>query len=78
MPYDNSTSCAHSLGQPSIVFETVTTASCEGSPAMDNNFSATLWGVDYALQVAYSNFTSALFGIGGQSDDNSASILFCI
>ncbi|KAI6017864.1 glycoside hydrolase family 79 protein [Pisolithus marmoratus] len=66
-PYINSTSYAQSLGKPFVMFET-NTASCGGFPGLSDSFGAALWGVDYALQMAYANFTGALFHVGGQSD----------
>lgn len=66
-PYINSTSYAQSLGKPFVMFET-NTASCGGFPGLSDSFGAALWGVDYALQMAYVNFTGALFHVGGQSD----------
>jgi hypothetical protein len=43
-------------------------ASCGGFPGISDSFGAALWGVDYALQMAYSNFSEGLFHVGGQSD----------
>lgn len=48
-----------------MMFET-NTASCGGFPGLSDSFGAALWGLDYALQMAYVNFTSALFHVGGQ------------
>lgn len=48
------------------MFET-NTASCGGFPGISDTFTSALWGVDYALQMANSNFTSALFHFGGQN-----------
>ena len=47
------------------MFET-NTASCGGFPGLSDSFGAALWGLDYALQMAYVNFTGALFHVGGQ------------
>lgn len=30
-------------------------------------FGAALWGIDYGMQMAYSNFSGALFHVGGQN-----------
>lgn len=49
-----------------MMFET-NTASCSGFPGISNSFGAALWGLDWALTMAYSNFTSALFHVGGQN-----------
>lgn len=47
------------------MFET-NSASCGGFPGISDSFGAALWGLDYALQMAYSNFSGALFHVGGQ------------
>ncbi|KAG1786339.1 uncharacterized protein HD556DRAFT_1485636 [Suillus plorans] len=36
-------------------------------PWLSDSFRAALWGIDYALQLAYSNFSTVLFHVGGQS-----------
>ncbi|KAF9228223.1 glycoside hydrolase family 79 protein [Gyrodon lividus] len=64
--YLNSTAYAQTVGKPFLMFET-NTASCGGFPGLSDSFTAALWAVDYGLQMAYVNFTSALFHIGGQS-----------
>jgi hypothetical protein len=48
-----------------MMFET-NTASCGGFPGISNSYGAALWGLDYALQMAYYNFTGALFHVGGR------------
>lgn len=65
-PFLDSARLALSLGKPFYMFET-NTASCGGFPGVSNSFGAALWGIDYALQMAYSNFSAALFHVGGQS-----------
>jgi hypothetical protein len=57
---------AQSVGKPFLMFET-NTASCGGFPGLSDSFGAALWGIDYALQLAYSNFSTVLFHVGGQS-----------
>ncbi|KAG1831103.1 hypothetical protein EV424DRAFT_1575213 [Suillus variegatus] len=57
---------AQFVGKPFIVSET-NTASCGGFPGLSDSFRAALWGIDYALQLAYSNFSTVLFHVGGQS-----------
>ncbi|KAI9058696.1 glycoside hydrolase family 79 protein [Trametes sanguinea] len=52
-------------GKEFMMFET-NTASCGGFPGVSDSFGAALWGVDYGLQMAYSNFTGALLHVGGQ------------
>ncbi|KAK0200670.1 hypothetical protein DFS33DRAFT_1266366 [Desarmillaria ectypa] len=64
-PYLNSSSYAQSKGKPLVMFET-NTASCGGFPGVSDSFGAALWGLDYAMQLAYSNFSGALMHVGGQ------------
>ena len=49
------------------MFET-NTASCAGFPGVSDAFGATLWALDYGMQMAYGNFSGALLHVGGQSD----------
>ncbi|KZP33152.1 glycoside hydrolase family 79 protein [Athelia psychrophila] len=65
-PYLNSTAIAQAAGKPFLMFET-NTASCGGFPGISNAFGSALWGLDYGLQMAHSNFSGALFHVGGQS-----------
>lgn len=65
-PYINSAGVAQAAGKPYVMFET-NTASCGGFVGFSDAFGAALWGLDYAMQMASVNFTSALFHIGGQS-----------
>ncbi|KAK0192626.1 hypothetical protein F5146DRAFT_1136454 [Armillaria mellea] len=64
--YLNSTSYAQSKGKELIMFET-NTASCGGFPGISDSFGAALWGLDYALQLAYANFSGVLMHTGGQT-----------
>jgi hypothetical protein len=64
--YVNSTQFAAQNGKPFIMFET-NTASCSGFPGISDSFGAALWALDWALTMAYSNFTAALFHVGGQN-----------
>jgi len=48
------------------MFET-NTASCGGFVGISDSFGAALWSLDYAMQMAYSNFSGALFHVGGQN-----------
>ena len=64
--YLNSTAFAVQNGKPFVMFET-NTASCSGFPGISNSFGAALWALDWALTMAYSNFTAALFHVGGQN-----------
>lgn len=65
--YSNTSNIVQAMGKPLIMFET-NTASCGGFSGLSDSFGATLWSVDYALQMAYYNFTNALWHVGGVSD----------
>ncbi|KAI0742962.1 hypothetical protein C8Q80DRAFT_945246 [Daedaleopsis nitida] len=65
-PYLNSTALAQQWGKPFLLFET-NTASCGGFPGISDTFTAALWGIDHAMQLAHSNFSGALFHFGGQN-----------
>lgn len=65
-PYLNSTQYAQTQGKQLLMLET-NTASCGGFVGISDSFGAALWGLDYAMQMAYSNFSAALFHVGGQS-----------
>ncbi|KAJ7592262.1 hypothetical protein C8J56DRAFT_1131806 [Mycena floridula] len=41
------------------------TVSCGGFPGVSDAFAAALWGVDYSMQLAYSNFSGGMFHVGG-------------
>ncbi|KAJ3856578.1 glycoside hydrolase family 79 protein [Lentinula lateritia] len=64
-PYLNSTTYAQTKGKPFIMFET-NTASC-GFPGISDVFGAALWGLDYGLLMAASNFSGGMFHVGGES-----------
>lgn len=64
--YVNSSAFALQNQKPFIMFET-NSASCSGFPGISNSFGAALWGLDWALTMAYNNFTAALFHVGGQN-----------
>ncbi|KAH9850236.1 hypothetical protein C2E23DRAFT_896579 [Lenzites betulinus] len=64
--YLNSTMLAQTWQKPFLMFET-NTASCGGFPGVSDAFATALWGVDYGLQLANSNFTGAMFHAGGQN-----------
>jgi hypothetical protein len=66
-PYLASTAYAQTMLKPFLMFET-NTASCGGFAGISDSFGAALWGADYGLQMAYSNFSGALFHVGGQAD----------
>ncbi|KAJ7671748.1 hypothetical protein B0H17DRAFT_989262 [Mycena rosella] len=65
-PYLNSTMYAQTKGKGFLMFET-NSASCGGFLGISDSFTAALWGLDYALQMAHSNFTGAMFHLGGQN-----------
>jgi len=65
--YLNSSQIAQARGKPFIMFET-NTASCGGFSGVSDTFLAAQWAVDYALTLAYGNFSAAMFHVGGQSD----------
>lgn len=50
-----------------IIFET-NTASCGGFPGISDSFGATLWALDYGLQIAHGNITHGLLHVGGQNN----------
>jgi hypothetical protein len=57
---------AQAAQKPLLMFET-NTASCGGFSGISDSFGAALWGLDYAMQMAFYNFSGALFHIGGQN-----------
>ncbi|EIW83853.1 glycoside hydrolase family 79 protein [Coniophora puteana RWD-64-598 SS2] len=63
--YLNSTAYAQQMGKPFLMFET-NTASCGGFPGVSHSFGASLWALDYGMQMAYGNFSGALLHVGGQ------------
>ncbi|KAJ7289361.1 glycoside hydrolase family 79 protein [Mycena rebaudengoi] len=64
--YLNSTMYAQTKNKPFLMFET-NTASCGGFLGVSDSFAAALWALDYGLQLAHSNFTGAMFHLGGQN-----------
>lgn len=73
--YLNVSRFAQEIGKPFMMFET-NSASCGGFSGVSDAFAAALWGLDYGLTLAYSNFTGALFHVGGQEVYYSVSSLF--
>ncbi|KAF8320741.1 hypothetical protein DL93DRAFT_1730126 [Clavulina sp. PMI_390] len=57
--------------KPLIMFET-NTASCGGFPGLSDSFGAALWSVDWTMQLAYRNFSGAMFHFGGQNASYNA------
>lgn len=72
--YLGSAAYAQTLNKPLMMFET-NSASCGGFPGISDAFGASLWGLDYALQMAYSNFSVAMFHVGGQNVSYNVCIL---
>lgn len=64
--YVNSGNYAQQKNKKLLMFET-NTASCGGFPGISDSFGAALWGIDYSMQMAYSNFSGAMMHIGGQN-----------
>jgi hypothetical protein len=58
---------ALAYGKEMVMFET-NTASCGGFAGISDSFGATLWALDYGMQMAYHNFSHALLHVGGQND----------
>ncbi|KAF8900143.1 glycoside hydrolase family 79 protein [Gymnopilus junonius] len=65
-PYLNSTAYVQTQGKKLLMFET-NTASCGGFNGVSDSFGAALWGLDYGMQLAHSNFSGGLFHVGGQN-----------
>ena len=64
--YFNTSSIAQARGKPFIMFET-NTASCGGFAGVSDTFLSAQWAVDYALTLAYGNFSATMFHVGGQN-----------
>ncbi|KAJ7624758.1 glycoside hydrolase family 79 protein [Roridomyces roridus] len=64
--YLNDTAYAQTKNKPFLMFET-NTASCGGFLGISDSFTAALWGIDYVLTMAHSNFSGAMFHLGGQN-----------
>lgn len=47
------------------MFET-NSVSCSGFPGISDAYAAALWGLDWSLQLAATNFSGGLFHVGGQ------------
>lgn len=50
-----------------IVMLEFNTASCGGFPGLSDSFGAAMWIADWALQLAWGNFSAALMHVGGQN-----------
>lgn len=64
--YINTTTIAQGLGKPVVMFET-NTASCGGFSGLSDSFVAAMWTIDYSLNMAMTNFSHALYHVGGQT-----------
>ncbi|KAF8486953.1 hypothetical protein DFH94DRAFT_621281 [Russula ochroleuca] len=64
--YVNSSQFAMASNKPMLMFET-NTASCSGFPGISDSFGAALWSLDWAFMMAFRNFSTALFHVGGQN-----------
>ena len=64
--YVNSSQFAMANSKPMLMFET-NTASCSGFPGISDSFGAALWSLDWAFTMAFRNFSTALFHVGGQN-----------
>ncbi|EIW72362.1 hypothetical protein TREMEDRAFT_41693 [Tremella mesenterica DSM 1558] len=53
-------------GKELIMLE-MNTASCGGFPGLSDSFGAAMWMTDWALQLAWANFSAALMHVGGQN-----------
>lgn len=76
-PYLNSTGLAQGWGKPFLMFET-NTASCGGFPGISDAFVSALWAIDYGMQLAYGNFSGALFHAGGQNVTYNVRLVFSL
>ncbi|KAJ7227458.1 hypothetical protein GGX14DRAFT_419682 [Mycena pura] len=63
--YLSSTALAQTYNLPFVMIET-NTASCGGFPGISNSFGGAIFLLDYALQMASSNFTNAMLHVSGQ------------
>ncbi|KAF8651053.1 hypothetical protein AX16_004916 [Volvariella volvacea WC 439] len=64
--YLNTSAIAQRIGKPFLMFET-NTASCGGFHGISDSYGASLWALDYGMQMAYSNFSGAFLHVGGQN-----------
>ncbi|KAH8828669.1 hypothetical protein DL96DRAFT_1462855 [Flagelloscypha sp. PMI_526] len=64
--YTPNTAYAIAHNKPFLMFET-NTASCGGFAGISDSFGGALWALDYGLQMAYGNFSGAMFHVGGQT-----------
>ncbi|KAJ7681449.1 hypothetical protein B0H14DRAFT_3678558 [Mycena olivaceomarginata] len=65
-PYLTSTAITQAAGKPFLMFET-NSMLCRGFPGISDSFRATLWALDYGLQMVASTFSGAMLHVGGQN-----------
>ncbi|WWD09674.1 hypothetical protein V865_007802 [Kwoniella europaea PYCC6329] len=65
-PYLTNSQTVLGVQKEFIMLET-NTASCGGFAGLSDSFGVALWMADYALQMAWGNFTTALMHVGGQN-----------
>lgn len=65
--YLNSSLFSQQNNKPFLMFET-NSASCGGFPGVSDSFGISLWMADYAMQMAYGNFSAAMLHVGGIDD----------
>lgn len=73
-PYLNSSMFSQQNNKPFLMFET-NSASCGGFPGVSDSFGISLWMSDYALQMAYGNFSGAMLHVGGIDDTYNVSVV---
>lgn len=64
--YLNASATALARGKDIVMLE-FNTASCGGFPGLSDSFGAAMWITDWALQLAWGNFSAALMHVGGQN-----------
>ncbi|CAK9784638.1 hypothetical protein CC85DRAFT_325945 [Cutaneotrichosporon oleaginosum] len=57
---------AQARGKEMLMLE-FNTASCGGFPGLSDSFGAAMWIADWAFQLAWGNFSTALLHVGGQN-----------
>lgn len=63
--YLQDSASTQAAGKELVMLE-MNTASCGGFPGLSDSFGAAMWMADYALQMAWGNFSAALMHVGGQ------------
>ncbi|KAK4683856.1 hypothetical protein P7C73_g6361, partial [Tremellales sp. Uapishka_1] len=64
--YLDGSATVQAAGKELVMLE-MNTASCGGFAGLSDSFGAAMWMTDYALQMAYGNFSAALMHVGGQN-----------